>query len=283
MVTTNESYKYPFECDVSTLNVHKTKMLMMVATEIEYEKLVDDKENYWNQYFDLLLEELNKVILSYMTAKKDSDCHYVTKEMLQASILVRMTNLETWENDMGLFMLHMNVPYEKDPLSDKDIEEVIRLQGIVSYELNPFADGEQYVLSAKRYFEQGFYLEAVIYAQTSVEVLIRTLFEELIKTDGASEDDIMDNLESTSFMAIIKKKLPTYLGGCWDVTKSDSEIGKWYENTYELRNRVIHRGRIPSFSEADSAIYDAIEFRKYVVNRIKSNKKKYQKLDEFFV
>lgn len=283
MVTTNESYKYPFGGDVPILSVHKTKMLMMVATEIEYGKLVDDKENYWNQYFDLLLEELNKVILSYMTAKKDADCHYVTKEMLQASILVRMTNLETWENDMGLFMLHMNVPYEKAPLSDKDIEEFLRLQGIVTYELNPFASGEQYVLSARRYFKQGFYLEAVIYAQTSVEVLIRTLFEELLKTDGTSEDEIKHSLESTAFMAIIKKKLPAYLGGSWDVTKSDSEIGKWYENTYELRNRATHRGRIPSFGEADSAIYNAIEFRKFVVDRVKANKKKYPKLDEYFV
>lgn len=283
MVTTNESYKYPFEGDMPILNVHKTKMLMMAATEIEYEKLIDDKETYWNKYFDLLLEELNKIIISYMTTKKDVDCHYVTKEMLQASILVRMTNLDTWENDMGLFMLHMNVPYEKDPLSDKEIEEIIRLYGIVSYDLNPFADGEQFALSARRYFKQGFYLEAVIYAQTSVEVLIRTLFQELLKTDGASEDEIKDSLESTSFMAIIKKKLPAYLGGCWDVTKSDSEVGKWYENTYELRNRATHRGRIPSFREADSAICDAIEFRKFVVDRVKANKKKYPQLDEFFV
>ena len=76
MVTTNEAYKYPLGIDVPILNVHKTKMLMMIATKREYEKLVDDKENYWNYYFDLLLEELNKVILSYLTAKKDVDCHY---------------------------------------------------------------------------------------------------------------------------------------------------------------------------------------------------------------
>lgn len=283
MVTTNESYKYSIEGDVPNLNVHKTKMLMMVATVIDYEMLIDDKECYCNQYFDLLLEELNKIILSYMTAMKDADCHYVTKEMLQASVLVRMTNLETWENDMGLFMLHMNVPYEKTPLSDKDIEKVLRLQGIVSYELNPFAGGEQYVLSARRYFKHGFYLESVIYAQTSVEVLIRTLFKELLKSDGLSEDEIKDTLENTSFMAIIKKKLPGYLGGSWDVTKSDSVIGNWYENTYELRNRATHSGRIPSFSETDSALYDAIEFRKFVVDRIKANRKKYPKLNKYFV
>ncbi|MFA6308610.1 MAG: hypothetical protein WC677_02545 [Clostridia bacterium] len=282
MVTTNESYKYPLKDVTPILNVHKTKILMMVATEKEYEMLVDDEENYLNQYFDELLEVLNKIILSYMTAKKDEDCHYLTKEMLQASIAARITNLETWENNMALFVLHTNVPYEKDPLNEKDIEKIMRLQEIIIFELNPFASGEQYVLFAERYFKQGFYIEAVIFAQTSVEVLIRTLFEELLKTDEISEDEIKDRLESTPFMAMIRK-LHTYIGGSWDVTKIDSEIGKWYKNTYELRNRVAHRGRIPNFSEVNSAIYDAIEFRKFVVDRIKANKKKYPKLNEFFV
>lgn len=59
-------------------------------------------------------------------------------------------------------------------------------------------------------------------------------------------------------------------------------VGKWYKNTYELRNRATHRGRIPTFSEADKAIFAAIEFRKFIVDRIKANKKKYPRINEYF-
>lgn len=84
-------------------------------------------------------------------------------------------------------------------------------------------------------------------------------------------------------MAIIKKILPGYLGGSWDVTKDTTVVGKWYKNTYELRNKATHRGKIPNFQEVDEAIFDAVEFRKFVVERIKANKNKYVKLNEYFL
>ena len=282
MVTTNESYKYPLGEELPILKVNKTEMLMMAAVDLEYETFFDDKERYYNEYFDLLLGELNKIVLSYMIAKKDDDCHYLTKEMLPASIIVRSTNIETWKNDISLFMLHMYVPVEKEPLSEEELRKVMRMQSVVLWDLNPFISGEQFVYMARRYFKHGFYIEAVNYAQTSVEILIRTLFEELLRCEGKSDKEIEEKLESTAFMEIIKKILSSYLGGSWDVTKDTTSVGKWYKNTYELRNKAIHRGRMPTFQEVEAAIFYAVGFRKYVVDRIKVNKKKYSKLNEYF-
>lgn len=282
-VTTNESYKYPAGGELPILKVHKTKMHMMVAIDLEYETFLDDTERYYNDYFDLLLVELNKIVLGYMIAKKDDDCHYLTKEMFPATILVRSTNIETWGNDMGLFMLHIYVPIEKEPLTDEDVQEVMRVQSAVIWDLNPFVSSEQFIYMAKRYFKQGFYLEAVNHAQTSVEIMIRTLFEELLKNEGKSDKEIDQKLEETAFMSIIKNKMPSYLGGSWDVTKDATVVGRWYKNTYVLRNKATHRGRIPIFQEADEAIFDAVEFRKFIVERIKANKKKYPKLNEYFL
>lgn len=283
MVTTNESYKYPLGEEVPGLNIHKSKMHMMAAIDLDYNEFLKDTGRYYNTYFDILLSELNKLVLSYMVSSKDEDCHYLTKEMLQATILVRSTNLETWENDLSLFMLHPHVPFEKKPLTNKEFHEFIRLQEIVLWEKNPFVMGEQHVLSTKRYFKQGFYMEAVNQAQISVEVLVRTLFEELLKNDGIIDEKVKETLENTSFMAMIKKKMSAYLGGNWDVTQDNTEIGQWYKNTYELRNRAIHRGRIPTFEEADKAIHDAIEFKQFIVKRVKENKKKYPMINEFFI
>jgi hypothetical protein len=283
MVTTNESYKYPLGKELPISKIHKTKMHMMVAIDLEYGTFLEDTEWYYNGYFDMLLEELNKIVLSYMIAKKDDDCHYVTKEMLPASILVRSTNIETWENNMGVFMLHIHVPIEKEPLSEEEIGEVMRMQSMVLWNLNPFVSGEQFAYMARRYFKQGFYLEAVNYVQTSVEVLIRTLLEELLRGEGKSDKEIEEKLEDTAFMAIIKKELSSYLGGSWDVTKDTTVVGRWYKNTYQLRNKATHRGRIPTFQEADEAIFDATEFKVFVIERIKANKNKYPKLNEYFV
>ncbi|MBP1927179.1 hypothetical protein J2Z76_003052 [Sedimentibacter acidaminivorans] len=282
MITTNDSYRYPLGKNIPTLNIHKTKILMMGAVDLDYETVLGDSEKYYNEFFDLLLEQLNKIVLSYMVSKKDEDCHYLTKEMFPATIMVRTTNLETWENDMGLFMLHMNVPYEKNPLTEDEIYNFKRLQGIVVWEKNPFVAGEQHMFSARRNFKQGFYMEAVNLAQTSVEVLIRILYKELLIDEGKTEVEIEEVLENTAFMNIIKKKLASYIGGSWDITKVDTEVGKWYKNTYLLRNKVTHTGKIPSFKEVDEAIYDAIEFKKFIISRVKLNKKKYPKINEYF-
>lgn len=283
MVKTNVSCKYPIDEELPTLNVYKTKMIMMAAVDLEYETCLEDKQQYYNEYFDLMLKELNKIVLSYMISKKDEDCHYLTKEMLPVSIPVRSTNLETWEYDISVFMLHMHLPIEKKPLSEEEFQEVMRIHSLVSWDLNPFVSGEQFVYTARRYFKQGFYLEAVNFIQTSVEVLIRKLFEELLRNEGKSDEEIDERLEKTTFIALIKSILPSYLGGNWDVTKDTTVVGKWYKNTYKLRNKATHRGRIPSFQEVEEAIFDALEFRKFVIKRIKANKKKYPKLNEYFI
>ncbi|MEK6189991.1 MAG: SEC-C domain-containing protein, partial [Carnobacterium alterfunditum] len=225
MVTTNEAYKYSFEEDVSELNIHKTKIVMMAAVDIDYFEFLKDTENYYNTYFDIVLSDLNNLVLGYMISKKDEDCHYLTKEMLQSIIVVRSTDLETWKNETGLFMLHPYAPFEKPQLTEEEVCEFERIQSVILWKMNPFVTGEQHVLSARRYFKQGFYMEAINSVQTSVEVLIRTLFEELLKNDGMKADQIKETLEDTSFMAIIKKKMSAYLGGNWDVTIDTTEIG----------------------------------------------------------
>ena len=284
MVTTNDSYKYILEEDNPNLNVHFIKIAMIAAVDLEHLFFSRDTETYYNYYFDLLLKEFNKIVVGYMIAEKDEDCHYLTKEMLQPFVVVRTTDLDTWESNGGIFIIHENVSFEKDLLKEKNIQEISRMQSIALSEFNPFVMGERYVLFAKRYFKQGFYQEALLYAQISVEVFVRQLFKEiLVEVDKKGEEEINGILENTSFMSIVKSKLPHILGGNWDITKENTEVGKWYKNTYQLRNRAIHVGIIPTFSETDKAIYDAIKFREFILDRIKLNKKQYPKLNEYFM
>lgn len=83
-------------------------------------------------------------------------------------------------------------------------------------------------------------------------------------------------------MKIVKSELPKYLGGKWDISKEGTEICNWNNDTYLLRNRVVHAGIIPNFHETDNAIASANALRLYIVGLIYENKNKYPKLSSYF-
>lgn len=141
---------------------------------------------------------------------------------------------------------------------------------------------EIYVLKARRKFREGFYNDAVISIQTNIEILIRIIYREVLICSGVSESDIENKLEDESFMSIVKKQLSKYIGGIWDINREETPIYNWYNNTYKLRNRIVHGGYFPTFKETDIAISAAMEFREYIFKRVRINKKVYSKLNEYF-
>lgn len=198
MVTTDKSYEFSIDEKADFAKANYTKIFMIAAVDIEYSKFEEDAERYNNQYFDLLLAELNNIVIGYMTVKKDEDCHYLTKEMLPFCILIRITDLDTWNNDAYLFFLHTDAPYEKKMLVEEEEVEVARMESIIVANLNPFAIGEKYVLNAKRYYKKGFYHESVLFAQISVETFIRTLYKLLLEDEGKSEEEVVKNIRRYS-------------------------------------------------------------------------------------
>ncbi len=281
-ISIDHSSEYLGNMKTSMLNKHKTKVLMIAAVDLEHETYLKDCQRYKNDYFIQLLSVLNKIVLSYMITMNDDDCHYLTKEMLPAFLLAKETNIESWESSSFLFVLHMNLPIEKELVSKAEMYEITSFYSVITSNSNPFVIGEQLTYMAKKSFRQGYYMESINYVQTSVETLIRTLFEELLIVEGKSDFEINKQLEDTAFMHIIKRHLSHKLGGNWDVNKRNTPIGEWYENTYQIRNKAIHKGYIPTFQEADEALNCALDFKKFIVERIKKNTKKFRKLNEYF-
>lgn len=239
-------------------------------------------ENIQNKLFDYSLEELNKQIIAYTTCAKDDRCFRVTKEMLFPIIVMNLVNLEEIKNEESIFMLHMDVPYKKESLKQENIYECLRIYNIYNEKLNPLIHSESYVLKARRKFREGFYDEAVISIQTSIEILIRIIYREVLICSDISELDIEKILEDESFMSIVKKKLAKYIGGIWDITRKETPICNWYNNTYKMRNKIVHGGYFPTFNETDIAISAAMEFREYIFKRVREKKKVYSKLNEYF-
>lgn len=262
-----------------------TKLLTVVeltyVTDEDFSTVGDNAEGHLNKAFDEMILNLNAVIEGYQAKSKDKSVHYLTKEMFNVAEVARIVNIETWETLGQLFTLHPYMPYNQDVLPRDEIPELLRLARLSVNGENPFIYGIKQTLAARRYYSTGFYQESVIYAQISVESFIRTLFKELLITEGKTDIEIQTKLEDTSFMNMIKKELPQRIGGNWNVT-STGDVAKWHEHTYKVRNRVVHTGYIPTFTEADNAVFHAVEFKTWVIKQLRKKKKQYPRLNEYF-
>jgi len=272
--------KYLFNFNKTLVKSYFSKVSIVIGLL----KKVDQIENYeevMTKYFDLGLIELNKFLICYMNKLKDDSVHYITKEMLAPVILVRFIDTNDWEEDNNLLLiLHPYHSCKKEQLSIDELDDIITKFTIISEDVNPFLINERYVLFARRYRKLGFYNEAAIYIQISIETLIRTIYKEILKIKEDDDEELKRILEDTSFMSIVKKELPHLLGGNWNINDISNPAGQWYQYVYKLRNRVIHTGYMPNFDELDKALYYGTEFRVFIVELLNKKKKVYPKLSE---
>lgn len=233
-------------------------------------------------YFDRLLEYLNTVIIAYQAYTKDIDSHRLTKEMLNTPIAFRLIQLEHWtELSMGMFLVHSNVPFEKPELTARQMEEVLRHIELLDFELNPFISTCELTFRARRAFRDGFYRDAAIYIQSSIESFLAILFRLLLQAEGTLSMD--SPLQDIVFIPMVKKEFHSRIGGKWDISNSSTEIGAWYDKTYLLRNRTIHAGYHPSYSETWDALAAATAMQNYVIALIRQAKPPYNALKVYFL
>lgn len=232
--------------------------------------------------FEYSLEELNKQIIAYTVCTKDDSCFRINKETLFPIVITNLVNLEEKISNQSVFTLHRNFCYKKDNISHNKINDFIRHYKIYDEQTNPMLHVESYLLKANRKLREGFYDEAVISVQTSIEILINIIYKEILVCSNHTEIDIQNRLEDKSFMSIIKKELFKYLGGTWDITRSGTPIQEWYDDTYRIRNKIVHTGYYPTFKETDLAINAAMRFRDFIFDRVRANKTEYARLNGYF-
>jgi len=254
------------------LEVHKSRVEMVYVTDKE----IALDEDHLSLYFDRLLEQLNKFLLSYLIYKKDSDVYRVSKEMMQFAVMYRAIDLTPWsEKGMGLLMLHFDVPYGRETLTAPEVEQVTQYAYALTKNWNPFMTSEEIALNARRYFKDGFYRETVIFTQTSVETFLNTLYRCFLAEEGKTNKEINEIMENTAFISMVKNQFHPRIGGNWTIENSKTATGKWYTHTYKLRNRVAHGGHYPTFAEAQQAQLYGNEMRNYAITLLRKRQKLY--------
>lgn len=261
----------------ATMTVHRTRVEMTyVVTADEPPQSTTDALSVT---FDLLVSKLNAIIAAYLVATKDYRVHAVTKEMFQWGSLYRIIPTANWMDfQVGLFLLHAEVPYEAPELSEETTERIAHLAWAIGKDVNPFLLSEQLALSGRRNLAYGNYREAVIEMQTSVETFLSVLLTELLRKDGWDKSAIDAHFASTGFATRLRRDFHSRLGGKWSTVEIGTPIGEWYERTYLMRNRIIHGGYRPTLDEANEALAAALDLRVYVVGLLSERRQEYQAL-----
>ncbi|MFB6800464.1 hypothetical protein ACFCVU_04470 [Peribacillus butanolivorans] len=238
------------------------------------EKVYFLNEKLRSVIFDSMLKYLNYVIISYLIKTKQVDVYKISREMLEPSSLSRHLMIPEFKiKDEILFFLHLNLVTQKELIDMDKQGEIVQFTNVIKDQINPFILSEELMMSARRNIQLGFYKETIINAQTSIETLLRTLYMELLKIEGIPVEEIEKKQKVVGFITMVKKEFSTRIGGSWDVTNTRKEVGNWHENCYELRNRIIHGGYQPDYSETIMGIHSAQKLREYVVERLKRTPK----------
>lgn len=238
-----------------------------------------------SEVFESALTKLNKVIEAYIAKTTDGQVYRLTKEHFDVALIYKIFNPKfNHEITKGLFHLHLNPPNtHATPLSIPQTDEIMKYIDVVEEDLNPFLNGNEFIVNAKREFRYGNYRQAVINVQTGIEIFLYSLYREFLKQEGFLLTEIISKSEKMRFKSLIKDQISKRIGGNFDVDDSNEIVEKWWQKTYLLRNKVVHEGRYPSFSEVDDALYQAMEFLNYIVKLIhtKENKDNYPELPKY--
>lgn len=240
-------------------------------------------EEELSDVFDALIDGLNLFMIAYIVHTKDDDVCRVTKEMLEFSTVYQFVPLDSWEDaERSIFFLNWNVPHQKENIPKEQKDLVVWYANILNKNWNPFIFAEEFILRARRAIKRGLLSEAAIFSQVYVETFLGILITNLMLIEGKASTEIEQELEDMSFMSMVKSQFHTRIGGKWNPDAAVTEIGRWYEKTYLLRNRIVHSGHFPSFAEAAEAIDASSKFVAYVVLLIKVKKKDYPGITRFF-
>jgi hypothetical protein len=135
---------------------------------------------------------------------------------------------------------------------------------------HPFLRGKDLELTA---FRQAYALDdltsAIISFQTAMESTLFELWHLTMVDSGMTRSEIDAEIQSDMpFKTLLTSKLPSVLGGRWDIQAENTPVGAYWRDLYSLRNRVVHSGMIVQEWQLNNArsAYDALI--NYVAGRL---------------
>ncbi|MCB5257623.1 MAG: hypothetical protein PHY63_03035 [Candidatus Cloacimonetes bacterium] len=278
LIYTDFEMESPWSQDLS-----KSFIEFIYATKDESNQLSNPERDEISKVFDICLELLNYLVVSYQITYKDHTVYRVTLPMLEPCCICRLIDPSSWKTDNQLFLLNYNIPYEKSIVSNTEAAAVVHYANVLKQNWNPFMLSSELIVLADRNIATGQYRESVINIQSGFESFIMILAQELYKSEGKSLADLEARFIKNGLTHILKSEFHNRLGGHWDITDESKPIGQWYTVCYMLRNKVVHTGYMPTLDETEQAFIACKNFIQEVIASLKNNQKKYPDIARYFV
>lgn len=274
------------QIDIKRTRVEVTYIFKNDINIFNYED-EDSLQDFLVNVFDMSLSKVNNVVEAYLVKTKDSKVHKLNKEHFDISSLFRISNGHNYnELKSILFTIHMNAPnINSENLSYSKTNEIMSYVDVVENNLNPFVAGNEFMIEARRKFSYGSYREAIIDAQTSVEIFMYNIYREFLKKEGLTNEKTSEKSEKMRYKSLVEDQFVKRIGGDFNIMDYRTRVGKWWTKTYQYRNKIVHEGYSPSFKECDEAIYHANDVIEYIAELIYNpdNKHKYPDILKYII
>jgi hypothetical protein len=219
--------------------------------------------------FHRSLAQFNDFLTGYIVALAEPFVHPITTLDLGSVVFRGAIDRDGMWHDLGVLFMHIEtLPTFVQPL---DIEKVAPLLDLAWTAVR----GGQPLIPAKLWYwralsaeRRGDSADRVSSLQTSMESLLYGIYRLTLVDQGVSAGEIDHLVQDQLFKPLVATKLPPLLGGRWDLTAQHSELGAYWAELYELRNRVVHSGYDPSIPEADAATTAYLALRSFLDVRI---------------
>lgn len=284
-VYSGEFKELPFEMDNKLTRVEMTFCTQYKVNEKDLNETEDNE--YLSGIFDLLLIKLNNVIDSYRIKQHDTQPYHITKEMLDPSILYRLCEGQYLQVICeGILNLSFNkLDKTRSIMSTDETRKVMDFIHVVGGKKNPFIYAVNLKLDAQRYFKRGYYQDCIITIQTSLESFFANLYKEFLICEGHQEQEASSKLNNMRFKNLIIHQFSKRIGGKFDIEDTQSIIGDWWNNTYNLRNKIVHEGYSPIYMETQVGLHSGLDVFPYVYQLLQSVeiKEKYASITRYIV
>jgi hypothetical protein len=251
----------------------KTK-ITVVEMNLLFENAVHEYSNIeTSSNFDLVMDSLNIILSSYRVLYGDEKIYRLMTEMITIPCDFRYSNINDWDVGTIKGIFTYNPKKEAEILDNTKIERFLEYIPVFRNRNNPYPILEEYLIDARRFMLSGMFDWCIISAQTHIEGLLRTIYRQIKLNNVSNIVELEKKLEEVSFSDLIKKEMPSILGGNWNLDNDKNTVGIWYQKCYQIRNRIVHAGYRPSNIEAEAAYIGAQDMRLFVYNRLKSKSK----------
>lgn len=261
---------YNIEKDMQFVKYAKHKKEYDLSAFIDTTKRVFSAQKFLQ---DIAINDLNEVLLNYAFLSGDDTICSINRDNIEFASHFRGVSLVNWET-FNWMTVHNVQAYPRERNSSFNADFLAQSMIIRPTE-NYFYAFKQHLQDSKYIMAKGQTIGSLIEMNTAIEVLLTQI---LVLYWSAEEklgiNEIEAKLEDISFMRRIKVEMQKVLGGNWDITKSGKPLHEWYENSYLLRNKIVHGGYMPEMNEVFKSMNASYDFINYVIDLM--NKSKYE-------